>query len=67
MINKYEKYNILSTNKIFSLNDLKFFGVLNNQFQLNEEDIYLSYINQIEKNLISKNDWKYKINKYNFR
>lgn len=67
MFNKYEKYILTSPNRVSSLKDLKEFGLLNIPNYLEQEYIYLPYINNIEKDFVSPIDWQYKINKYNFR
>ena len=67
MFSKYEKYALTSPNRIVSLNDLKIYGLHNLYIDPKNEYIFLPYINNMEKKTINSNDWKYKINKYNFR
>lgn len=67
----YEKYILASASRVTSLDNLSRFGITPNRAWSNQDEAvgYMSrsFINGEEEKVVGVNDWKYRINKYNFR
>lgn len=66
----YEKFAISTTSRISSLDDLFKFGVFPKErldrYRVDDYSV-IPWIGQAEEKIVKKDDWKYIINRYNFR